>query len=108
MHEELYDMTADSAERTNIADAHPDIMATMRTILEEYRARCPEQRSDREKAAQGWKFLTETERQILFEERAEALKSIGYVQESAPEKPGTPATDSAEEKQEQLKSLGYL
>ena len=37
---ELYDLIADPAETTNLADQHPDVVARMRAILERWRASC--------------------------------------------------------------------
>ncbi len=71
--EELYDLTADPGERTNLAAQEPDRLAAMRAVLVEARADAARRRE-----ALG---LPETGAAAVIDEgTAETLKSLGYLE----------------------------
>jgi arylsulfatase A-like enzyme len=67
---ELYDLSSDPGERTNIADAHPDQVATMREYADEWLRECLA-------ASPGGEDTVDLEG--LDEETLKNLRALGYI-----------------------------
>ncbi|HNT87080.1 MAG TPA: sulfatase, partial [Candidatus Hydrogenedentes bacterium] len=93
--EELYDLTADPAQRRDIFEE--TAAAPFRTILDEYRDRCPAPALESEKIR--------AEMGQLPPDLREQLEAIGYTDGAGPAE-RAPTLDPALE--EQLRNLGYF
>lgn len=102
VHEELYNMAADPAQKVNIIESvPPDILQRMRGILEEYKQRCPAPLTDRERVQREFDTFSPAFQQLF--------RSLGYLDDMAGEYAAAPQESPMDaQAEEQMRTLGYL